>query len=249
MRRLLLMTCLLLTSVGSHADGLTDLKAALQKLPGEQPIKALVSVKSQSHQGDGDDVSDDSGAASLMVEESAQGLLMQIAPDMLARAQAEELAQEADKKAKAPTAKGLGQLNLSAIRAMTSASEGLKRAIKDAIFKSERADTWNGQPARLLSFEIDPSKLSKQEQKYTKSFEGSLQIWIAADGTPLESRRQTKTSGRAFLVISYESTETSRAVYQRVGDRLIATRRESSGGGSGMGMRGEGKTEFTLQLR
>ena len=249
LRTLLLITTCLLAPALAHADGLADLKTALQNLPGQQPLKASISVKSQNHQGDEDETITESGAATLAVEESAQGLLVQIGPDTLARAQAEELAKEEDKKAKAPTSKGLGLLNLSAIRTMTTAGESLKRSVKSSIFKSEKADTWNGQPARLLTFEADLSKRSKQDQKYVKSFESSLQVWIAADGTPLESRTQTKISGRAFLVVSFEMSDASRVVYQRVGDRLLATRRESSNSGSGMGTKGEGKTEYSLQLR
>jgi len=247
--RLVFLVTLLLLSQSARADGLADLKAALQSLPGQQALKASISVKSQSHQNDGDEATDEISAATLGVDESVQGLLMQIAPETLARSQAEELAKAADAKAKAPTSKGLGLLNLSAIREMTRADEALKRLINRSILKSERADNWNNQPARLLSFEADPSKLSKQEQKYVKSFESSLQIWIAADGTPLESRTLTKVSGRAFLVISFDNSTTSRVLYQRVGDRLVALRRESSNSGSGAGMRGDGKTEFSLQLR
>ena len=249
MRRFLFLAVVSFLPLLAHADGLADLKAALQSLPGQQSLKASISVKSQSRQGDEDETTTDSGAATIAVEESAQGLLMQIAPDLLARAQAEELAKEEDKKAKTPTAKGLGLLNLSAIRAMTTAGESLKRSINSSIFKSERADTLNGHPARLLTFEADLSKRSKQDQKYVKSFESNLQVWIAADGTPLESRTQTKISGRAFLVVSFEMSDASRVVYQRVGDRLVAVRRESSNSGSGMGTKGEGKTEYSLQLR
>ena len=247
--RFFLLTSLAIAAGAAHADGLSDLKTALQSLSGQQAIKATITAKTQHRQGEGPEATTDVGAASLAVEDSAQGLQLQFAPDMLARLQAEKQARESDALAKTPTSQGLGALGYAEIRAMTSAADSLKGELARATFKNEVTDTWNGRPARLLNFDLGPGKLRAQDQKYIKKTEGSLQIWIAADGTPLESRSQMKLSGRALMVISFETILNAKVIYQRQGDRLIATRRESQNSASGAGEKGEDKNELSLVLR
>ncbi|HEY1091959.1 MAG TPA: hypothetical protein VGE47_12770 [Burkholderiaceae bacterium] len=244
-----LAALLLGASLSAHADGLADLKSALQRLTGQQALRATISVKSQNRQGEGKEARTDIGAASLMVDDDAQGLRLSYAADTLAQVRAEEQAREEDKKAKTPTKRGLSDLGLSQVRAMTHAGESLRQEIAGAAFKGESADTWNGRPARLLSFDLGARQRSAEEEEYIKKSEGSLQVWIAADGTPLESRMQMKAAGRALLLISFEISAASKVLFERLGDRLIATRREMQQGGSGAGKKGEGRTEYSLQLR
>ncbi|HEY4079930.1 MAG TPA: hypothetical protein VGM81_04470 [Burkholderiaceae bacterium] len=247
--RFILLTAFAIAVGTAHADGLSDLKTALQTLAGQQAIKGTVTAKTQHRQGEGQEATTDVGAATLAVEDSAQGLQLQFAPDMLARLQAEKQARENDALAKTPTQQGLGALGYAEIRAMTAAADSLKNELARATFKSEVADNWNGHPARLLNFDLGPGKLRAQDQKYIKKVEGSLQIWIAADGTPLESRSQMKLSGRAMVVISFETVMNAKVLYQRQGDRLIATRRESQNSASGAGEKGEDRNELSLVLR
>ena len=237
----------LILSAAARADGLADLRAALQRSTASQSLQAAVSVKTEHRQGEGQDAITDLGSATLMLEDGVDGLQLHYAADTLARVQQEGAARDADAMARTPTVWGLNALDYRTLRGMSSAADKLKSLLADSTFKGESIASWNGRSARLLTFDFGPGKLREQQKKYIKNSEGSLQIWIAADGTPLESRSQLKMSGRAMLVISFETLSTARVLYERIGERLIATRRETLESGAGAGEKGEDRSEITLQ--
>lgn len=244
-----LLTALSLLSLGSaHADGLADLKSALGRLSGQGPFKAQVEAKTWSRMGDGKENEETQGAASVFLEETTKGLHVLYSKDMLSKLEAEERSKEKDTKAKTPTLSALNEVNSSALRPMISAAGGLSRSLEKFIFKAEKMDSYNGKPARLLSFEPSIDKLPEKDRKYLKKLDGSFEVWIAEDGTPLASRSSQTVSGRAFVVISFEMKNDEDLVYAVVGDRLVALRKESRTSGSGMGEKGEGKVVKTLQV-
>lgn len=244
-----LAVALAAVSGAAHADGLSDLKTALGRLQGQTPLKAVVEAKTWNRQGEGKELEETHGAASVSVEESARGLHVLYSKEMLAKLEAEERLKEKDSKAKTPTLSALNEVNSSALRPMISAAGSLTRSMEKATYKSERPDNFNGKPARLISFELSIDKLSEKDRKYMKKFDGHLDIWIAADGTPLASRQTQAISGRAFVVISFEMKNEEEWIYSTLGDRLIALKKESKNSGSGMGEKGEGKVTKTLQIQ
>ncbi len=134
----------------------------------------------------------------------------------------------------------MGPLNTGNLRHLVSGAGNVSRWIDNAIFKGEKMDSYNGKPARLLSFAYSIDKLKEQ---------GGLDIWIGADGTPLATKsRSTRTMGM-FMVISFDAKEEEEAVYAVVGDRLVTTRREARSSGSGMGEKGDGKVVTTVQVQ
>ncbi|MBR7747733.1 hypothetical protein [Undibacterium baiyunense] len=236
-------------STHANADGLSDLKAALVRLQGQTPVKALVEAKTWNRQGEGKDQEETQGLASVSIEESSRGLQVLYSKDMLLKLESEERQREKDKKAKTPTLSALSEVNSSALRPMISAASSLSRSLEKANFKSEKADSFNGKPARLLNFEMSIDKLNERERKYMKKFDGQIDVWIAADGTPLASRLTQTVSGRAYVVISFEMKNEEEWLYGTVGDRLVALKKESKNSGVGMGEKGEGKVVKTLQIQ
>jgi hypothetical protein len=166
----------------------------------------------------------------------------------LGRLNADELARDKDTKAKAPTLAALNALNATELRQMANAAPGLALLLGKTPFKGERTDVWNGKPARVLSFEMGLATLSEKDRKYVKKHDGSLDVWIAADGTPLASRAHLSVSGRAYLVVSFDGVSDEEVVYLAVGDRLLASRKEGRSTGSGAGEHSESRTVRTLQL-
>lgn len=244
-----ILSAWLILAGSAHADGVSDLKAALGRLQGQTPLKALVEAKTWSRQGEGKDMDESHGSASVSVEEGSRGLNVLYSKDLLTKLEAEERSKERDAKVKTPTLAALSEVNSSAIRPMLSAASVLSRSVEKAVFKSEKPEAYNGRPARVLRFETPIDKLSEKERKYMKSYEGVLDVWIADDGTPLASRSSLTIAGRAFVVISFDVKNDEDWVYTVVGDRLIALRKESRNSGSGMGEKGEGKTVKTLQVQ
>lgn len=247
--RICLLSACAFSPLFAHADGLSDLKAALARLQGPAAVKATLEAKTWSKQGEGKDAEEKNGVANVFIEEGQRGLHIHYSKELLTKLDTEELAKEKDAKVKTPTLSALKEINSSEVRPLIYAAGSLSRAVEKANFKNEKADTFNGKPARLLSFDLSIEKISEKDRKYVKKYEGKLDIWVAPDGTPLASRQHETVSGRAFVVISFESTNDDEQVYAQVGDRLITTRKESKSSGSGAGEKGESRIIKTLQLQ
>ena len=233
----------------AKADGLADLKAALVRLQGQAPLKASIEAKTWSRQGEGKEMEETNGLASVTIDDGTRGLQVLYSKDMLSRLELEEHLKEKNPKSKTPTLSAVKEFNSTELRPMISASGSMLRTLEKHVLKSEKTENYNGKPARLLSFDFSIEKLPEEARKYVKKFEGSLDIWIAADGTPLASRAVQNMSGRAFVVVSFESRNEIESVYNQVGDRLLTVRKETKNSSSGMGDKGENKVIKTLQVQ
>ncbi len=243
------LLALCFTAGNAWADGLADLKAALARAQGSSTISATFDAKVWNRQGEGKDADESTGSAAVYLEEGPNGLRLQYSRDTMLRADAEDRAKEKDSKSKTPTITGLRALNAGEAREMTWASQTLLRNLEKAILKGEKTDTYNGKPARLLSFELGQDKVAEKDRKYVKKFDGRLEVWIDADGVPMASKSHVSVSARAFLVVSFDIENEEDAAYTLAGDRLLMTRKESRNKGSGAGEKNEGKTVRTLSLR
>ncbi len=243
MRPTLLVLALLCGS--AHADTLTDFKAALQRLGGDTPIRGQVSVKSENRSTEGkDEMELRAGWAQIGFDDGPQGLRLHYPESLLDKAAQEDLLRRSDAKAATPTSTGLGELGFRDVRGMTRAAEALTRLTANAQFKGERVDSWLGQPAKVLSFQLPQTETNK----YVKAFSWNLDVFVAADGTPLGARSAQKTSGRAYVVVSFEFSSEEELHYAVSGARLVTTRRISRGGGSGAGEKGSTAKTLSLQL-
>jgi hypothetical protein len=233
----------------AQANGVTDLKASLASLQGQGNLKAVVDVKSVEHKLESKIVVESTGQATVAIETNAHGLHVVYGKETLALLENEERAKEKDPKRNTPTLKAINGLGTSTLRQLASASGHLSRAIENATFKSEKADTYNGKPARLLSFEMTIDRLDPGERKAVKSYEGTLDVWIGADGTPLASKSHEHKSIRVMMVISFEENSDTDQVYGVLGDRLVVLRKELRKSGEGMGEKGDSRTTTSLQIQ
>ena len=239
-----LMTCCL----PARADGLADLKAALARLPAQTPVRASLELKTLERRGEDNDLDEKIGEASVLIEDGAHGLQMTYPKDTRDRMDAESRQLGRDATAKTPTLSALAKLDASEYPAMLSAVPALQRALDESTFKGERAEQWQGKPARVLSFAVPATKLPSQQRKYVKQFDGVLDIWIAADGTPLASRERDTIAGRAFIVVSFQGRDDEDCSFAVVGDRLVTLRKDVHLTSSGAGEHGEQRVVKTLQL-
>jgi hypothetical protein len=237
----------LLCAAPARADGLADLRAALGRLQAQTPVKATLDVRTVARHGEGKELDERIGQASVLLEDGARGLQVTYSRDTLARMDAEARQRGRDPKAKTPTVWALAELDSNALVPMTSAVTALAKALDESVFKAERPEPWGGKPARLLTFTIPLERLSEQQRKYVKQFDGELDVWIGADGTPLASTSRVSVKGRAFVVISFEAHDDEDSTYGVVGDRLLTLRRETHNVSSGAGERGEERVVRTLQ--
>ena len=245
--RSLCLAAAVLAASAAHADGLSELKAALARLQAQTPLKATLDVKTVERRGDGADAFDKVGQASVGLEDGARGLQVSYAKDTLARMDAESRQLVRDSKAKTPTVWALAKLDSTEFVPMASAAPALARNLEESVFKSEKVDAWGGKPARLLTFTVPMSRLPEQQRKYVKEFDGTLSVWIAADGTPLASESRAAVKGRAFVVVSFEAVDETSSTYAVLGDRLVTLHSENHVSSSGAGEHGEQRMTKTLQ--
>ena len=233
----------------ARADGLADLNAALARLQGQTSVKAQIESKTWRREGEGKEAEEDSGQATVAVDGGPAGLQVLYSKELLAKVEAEQRAQVKNPKAKTPIGFALGEMKATELRSMVSAAGALSREIDDAVFSGEKMDSYKGKPARLLSFTLSLDKVPEKDRKYVKKFEGSIDVWIAADGTPLASHFRVDVSGRAFVVVSFAQKMDETRQYGVSGDHLLLLRKESKSAISGAGEKVESRIVKTLQLQ
>lgn len=237
----------MLLAGAARADGLADLKGALQRLQASTPVKGVLKTETSRKVGEGGEQDEYAGSAAVTVEDGAQGLRLQYGRDLLARLDADQLAAAKNPNAKTPAMYALKEMGPDELRPMVSAAEVLARNIERAAFKAEKNAEWQGKPARQLTFTVPAKVLSDRERKYVKEFDGVFDVWIAQDGTPLASHLNLHGSGRAFVVMSFEFRQEERNTYALAGDRLLTARQEKRYSNAGAGEKSEIRTVKTLQ--
>jgi len=246
------LLCMLLPGfigLSARADGLQDFKQAIARLNGQTPVKALLDVKTWQRNGEGSDAQEHQGQASATLEDTPRGMQLSLTKDILARAEAEKRAEAKDPKAATPTLNALKEFDTVDVYPLLSATGRLSRVLDEAVFKEEKADTYNGKPARLLRFNYLLERLPEHDRKYVKKYDSTLDLWIGTDGVPLASRLTEKVSGRAFVVVSFESQSEAEYTYSLVGDRLVTVRATLHDKSSGAGEQSERRIVRTLQLQ
>lgn len=248
--RLIAATAFLLACGSAQADGLSDLKGVLGRLEANSnaPLKASIEAKTVLRIGEGKAATEDTGIASITVEDSATGLRLFYGKDMLARLDSEAQALVANPNARTPTTNAAKEFTPNDLRPMIGAATTLARTIERASFKGEKAASYDGKAARQLSFSVPLETLSDRQRKYIKQFSGSFDVWIAADGTPLASRLQVNASGRAYIVVGFDFAADEQSVYSQSGGRLLTARHEEVQRQSGAGENLLRRTIKTLQV-
>lgn len=220
-----LLPLLVLASFSLRADTFASLKEQLQRLPGSAPVKGTLDLKTWNKGGKGKEAEESTGTGSVWVEDTAQGLRL-----MWSRALVQQLEQEArltekDPKAKTPLTTGLSSARPALVLDHVNAAGDLLRELERGKVLEEKAEPWNGQPARLLTLEVAPKVMSEEDKKRIKKHEARLQVWIGEGGLPLASRLTLNAKG-SFMLMSFEMRSEQTTTFTKIGDRLVATRRE-----------------------
>lgn len=246
---LMLTLTLALAGTAARADGLADLKTALERLQEPVPLKATLDSNVWRRNGEGKDADETSGQAAVAIEDGQRGMQLSYGREMLAKLDAEALTLARNPNAKTPTLNAAREFSPTDLRPMISAASTLSHMLEKTSFQTEKADVYQGKPARVLTFAQGIDALSDRDRKYVKEFDGRLQVWIGADGTPLASRVTQSVYGRAFIVVTFEAKNEESSVYALAGNRLVAIRKESRNTASGAGEKSDFKIVKTLQLQ
>jgi hypothetical protein len=231
----------LLVPAIAAADGLTDLRSTLGRLPATTPVHGTLDVTSTSRSNEDDKASD--GKASVGFEIGETGLHIIYPRAMLTQATQEARAEARDPEKPTPVRSGASHVRPLHVAELIDGAAPLSILLESAQLVQTKPATLGGRPARLLSFKLLP-KLSKSDSKHVKKIEGALSVWVADDGTPLAAE-ETVSIKASFLLISFEADQKHNWSYARNGDRLVVTRFESNDKSDGLGQH---STSHTLEV-
>ena len=130
-----LMLAVMFAAASAHADGLADLRGALARMPAQSPIRAAVTL--ERHQQDDEHPTPEHGKATVEAEAGAEGLRVVYANEVVARAQAEARAQEADPEKTTPTASALRDVRALDLVAVLDAGNALARLLTNATLQKD----------------------------------------------------------------------------------------------------------------
>jgi hypothetical protein len=113
----------------------------------------------------------------------------------------------------------------------------------------EKRVAFRGRPARLLVMKLSdpPRKKNVIQIGSMKIDENRLSLWVGDDNLPLAAERVQKTSV-GFMMFHAQHAARSSYLFAHTADRLILTRLETSGSGSGMGQNFDESSVQTLTL-
>lgn len=236
----------LLAATALRADALGDLRSALQKLQGREPIKARAEISRLTRNGEGKKAKTKQSHGSVLLEDGPVGLRLGWSAEQMEAARTETRRQKADPESATPNLDSLRALNAEDASEILGAAPGLLVKLGNAKVLEERREDFGGRPARLLLLQLEPV-LDAEAKDMMKKYDQRLKVWLEADGTPLAAEESVEFKGSKFL-ISFGGSSKEHCLYRRVGARLVAERTTKENRGSGMGFSSSGKTVVAVTV-
>lgn len=228
------------------ADGLSDVRATLQKLQSDQPLRARIEVRTRRSGGETDKQKQSQVISAVLVESGPQGLALSWSPEQIKQSRKAAWAETANPDAPKSDLAMLRTLGAGEALNLLDAADPLRRGLERAALQEDKRDTYQGKPARLLVIRIDLS-LDEEERKALKSSEAILKLWLDSDGVPVAMERDIQAKFSKFL-IGFRIHEHETREFQRAGGRLVVTRASKDSSGSGFGHSDEVHTATTVVL-
>ena len=228
------------------ADGLTDVRATLQKLQSDQPLRARVEIKTRHSGGESNKQKQSEGVSSLIVESGGEGLKLSWSPDQIRQSRKAAWAETANPDAPKSDIATLKALEAGQALNLLDAADPLRRGLEKAALLEDKSDTHKGKPARLLVIRIDLG-LDEEGRKALKSSDAILKLWLDGDGIPVAMDRNIEARFSKFL-IGFKVHEHETREYQRAAGRLVTTSATRDSSGSGLGHSDESHTTIAVTL-
>jgi hypothetical protein len=238
---------LLLTALSVRADALSDLQETLKRLTGTDSVAGTIEFAFADSSGDEKKPNNAEGRATASVALDANGLRIAWTPEQLASAVREANEGSGKPKQPSPTRDAISRLNAIEVFDYLDAGSELSRRLASAKLLGEKTDTWHGQPARLLTFKLEPP-LSDEDKKVIKEIDGIARVWLGADGTPLAAESSLRLKGRVMVVIGFEHSQKEQFTFARSGNRLVVTSHQRETADDGGGQHTRSKVNVTLRL-
>lgn len=233
----------LLLTTAARADAVSDLRATLAHLQGNQPLAATMQVSSTVKEGD--DASKTTRAkVQIDVSSDARGLHMGFSPTLLQRSSREAAANASNQDAPTPIQNLLARLSPVNVQPMVDYATELGHSLDGATLASEKNEVHDGKPTHLLVFSV-PVPAEASRQMTVKDYTGEVKVWLGADGVPVAVREVTKVTGRKLL-ISIEFGRATDYSLHVIGSRLVVASRHTEESHSVFGKSGVSVTDAVL---
>ncbi|HEX7151993.1 MAG TPA: hypothetical protein VF618_10935 [Thermoanaerobaculia bacterium] len=222
-----------------HADALGDIRAALTRMTGRQPIRGTYEVKVVRESKGRFANTNFRGGVAVELDSDTHGVRVTVPRNVLDQIAAEQKAQLANPKAQTPTLGSLDEVGPTDASEVLDMGPALLSMLDGAKLLSDGRGTWQGKPVRVVVLKLTPRPSANGEirmGKVTES-ENRMTLWLADDAVPLAAER-TLSMKASFLILRGEFKEKRSWHFARHGDRLVRVRYEASGTGSGMGQSG-----------
>lgn len=230
----------LLLSGTAAASSLADLKTALGGMQGQGSLRGTFESR-QSKTGE-DDAKPETTTLSVKVEDSAGELRIGWDNGLLKRAL------EASQRAPKPEAElsmAINGTSASRIAGSVNYAPRLLGILASGQVKSERMDSWQGKPARLLEMSYLPPIATGSSLKIKENVH-TAKVWLGADGVPLAATLSHSVRASFMVFISYEEKSSESYVFGHVANRLVALRREEHSVKKGAGQDGTFRNVYTF---
>ncbi len=222
----ILMLAFCLHSSSALADGLSDFRAALQRLKSTSPLVLDTQFRLFGRTGEHKELVEREGVIDLRLEDSPDGTRISYAKELVAQLHAEELAKLEDENVKNSALNAVGQFDYWEWRELLHPAAQFELVLGRYQYLGESLTERNGKSVRVLNFSMPKEKVDPKFRKYIKNYHNQLEIWIDEKGVPLASSAFEHGSGRVFIVIGFTFNNEFHTEYQQHGGRLIAVRRE-----------------------
>lgn len=219
MRPVLTFAAMALCGALLRADGLADLKAALKSQPGATRIR----VKVEQEEVERESGKDKTSRRSALVEDGPEGLRV-----------VEDSRGAAAPAPKKGGAKPGGKKGSGSFHDELRPAEGLLEQLETARVLEERAEAYEGRPARRLRLALDLD-LDAEARSHLKKAEHEATVWIGADGLPLAMRHRIEIQARVLLLASVWTKVDLHRRFQQVRGRLLVLDEQADVQGSALG--------------
>jgi hypothetical protein len=236
MRIQLLAIALAISPAILHADALTDLRAALARLPATAPVHGTLDVTSVSTNNE--EEKPDTGKATVGFDAGDAGLRILYPRATILLANQEARGEAIDPERSTPVRSGLRHVRPLHVAELLDAAASLNVFLQNAQLVQTKG--------RVIVLKLAP-KLSKAANKHMKKVESALTLTLGDDGVPIAAERTTYIKA-SLLLISFESDQKESWTYARSGDRLVTTRYEETEKAGGFGQHQSSHTTEVIRL-
>lgn len=242
-----LMPLFLLATLPCAADSLADLRGTLSKLQGSEAIRATADIQNWSQDGEGKKAHVKQSHSTVQIEDGPNGLRLGWTPSQIQGARKEAQLKATDPEAATPNLDSLSALNGLGATGFLCQSDDLLQLLKGATVVEEKSDFWQGKPARLVVFKLDPV-VGAEEKSMIKNRKETLKVWLDGHGVPVATEHSIAIKASKFL-ISFTANEREERKLAVRGSRLVVERETRESSGSGMGFSNTSKKVTALSFR